>query len=90
MARLEATVHGLVQGVLFRYHAQLRARELGLTGCIENRADGSVRAIAEGDRESLERLLQWLHEGPNLAIVSHVESYWGEPTHSFTGFEILR
>lgn len=90
MPRLEAIVHGLVQGVLFRHHTRLRAQELGLTGCVENRADGAVSIIAEGDRESLKQLLQWLHEGPQPAMVNRVESSWGEPTHSFTKFEILR
>ncbi len=88
--RLEAHVHGLVQGVLFRHHTQLRAQKLGLTGCIENRPDGSVCVIAEGDNESLKQLLQWLHEGPELAIVNRVESCWGKPTDSFTRFEISR
>ena len=88
--RLEAQVHGLVQGVFFRHHARLRAQELCLTGSVENRPDGSVHVIAEGDNESLKLLLRWLREGPELAIVSRVESCWGKPTDSFTGFEILR
>ncbi len=88
--RLEAHVHGLVQGVFFRHQTRLRAQELCLTGCVENRPDGAVRVIAEGDNESLELLLQWLHEGPELATVSRVESCWSEPSDSFTGFEILR
>ncbi|MFC2105345.1 acylphosphatase [Candidatus Bipolaricaulota bacterium] len=88
--RLEAQVHGHVQGVFFRHHMRLRAQALKLTGCVENRPDGAVRVIAEGDHESLKLLLQWLHEGPELAMVSRVESCWSEPSDSFTGFDILR
>jgi len=88
--RLEAHVHGLVQGVFFRHHTRLQAQALNLSGSVENRPDGAVRVIAEGERDSLEQLLRWLHEGPELAMVSRVESCWGEPTDSFTGFEILR
>ncbi len=88
--RLEAHVHGLVQGVFFRHHMRLRAQALKLTGSIENHPDGTVHVIAEGERDSLELLLQWLHEGSELAMVSRVESCWGESTDSFTGFEILR
>ena len=89
-ARLEAHVHGLVQGVFFRHDTCLRAQALNLSGSVENRPDGAVRVIAEGERDSLEQLLQWLHEGSELAMVSRVESCWGESTDSFTGFEILR
>ena len=88
--RLEAHVHGLVQGVFFRHDTCLRAQALGLSGSIENRPDGTVHVIAEGERDSLELLLRWLHEGSELAMVSRVESCWREFTDSFTGFEILR
>jgi acylphosphatase len=90
MARLEAIVHGLVQGVFFRHHTQLQARELCLTGSVENCPDGAVRVIAEGKKESLERLCQWLHVGPELAVVACVDVQWDEPTGSLAGFRILR
>jgi len=90
MTRLEATAHGLVQGVFFRHFTRLRAQALGLSGTVENCPDGSVRVIAEGARGSLESLLQWLHEGPELAVVRRVESRWCQPTCSFEGFDILR
>ncbi len=88
--RLEAHDHGHVQGVFFRHHTRLRAQALKLTGSVKNRPDGTVHVIAEGERDSLELLLQWLHEGSELAMVSRVKSCWGESTDSFTGFEILR
>ena len=88
--RLEAHVYGLVHGVFFRHHTCLRAQALNLSGSVENRPDGTVRVIAEGERDSLEQLLQWLIEGPELAVVNRVDSYWGEPTDSFSGFGILR
>ena len=88
--RLEAHVHGLVQGVFFRHHTRLRAQALYLSGSVENRPDGTVRVIAEGEREPLEQLLQWLYEGPELAVVDRVDCYWSESTDSFSGFGILR
>ncbi|MBE0634799.1 acylphosphatase [Candidatus Bipolaricaulota bacterium] len=90
MIRLEAEVHGLVQGVFFRYSAQRQAQALGLTGHVENRPDGSVHVIAEGNRDALERLLQWLHKGPELANVTWVDASWSEPTDAFAGFTIRR
>ena len=90
MNQLEAHVHGLVQGVFFRYSTQCQAQLLGLVGWVENTPDGSVHVIAEGRREALEALLAWLHVGPELATVSRVEATWHEATHAFTGFAIRR
>ena len=88
--RLEAHVHGLVQGVFFRHSTRLTAQRLGITGSVSNQINGTVLVVAEGPRESLDALLEWLHRGPDLAVVDRVESCWSEPTDSFTGFDILR
>jgi len=88
--RLEAHVHGLVQGVFFRHHIQLRAQALNLSGSVENCPDGTVRVIAEGERKSLDQLLNWLCAGPELAVVDHVDSCWCDPSDSFSEFRILR
>ncbi|MDD4904019.1 MAG: acylphosphatase, partial [Candidatus Bipolaricaulis sp.] len=59
-ARLEARVHGRVQGVFFRQNTLTQARRLGLVGTVQNDPDGSVFVAAEGERLALERLLEWL------------------------------
>ena len=40
-------VRGIVQGVAFRHHTKVRARELGLAGWVRNLPDGSVEVTAE-------------------------------------------
>ena len=90
VTRLEAHVHGLVHGVFFRHHAQLRAQALNLSGSVENCPDGTVRVIAEGERESVEKLLLWLYQGPELACVERVDVEWGEFTGSYRNFRVLR
>jgi acylphosphatase len=90
MPRLEAIVHGLVQGVFFRHHTCHQAQSLGLAGTVENRPDGTVHVIAEGERESLEKLCQWLHVGPDLAVVERVDVLCNEPTGAWTDFRITR
>ena len=45
LASFMATVRGRVQGVFFRASVMRRARELGLTGYVRNRHDGSVEHV---------------------------------------------
>jgi acylphosphatase len=88
MARLQAIVHGRVQGVNFRYYTQQRARELGLTGYVRNVWDGTVEVVAEGRRPDVEELLAFLHTGPRAAFVTHVDTKWPAPIGDFDRFEV--
>lgn len=87
-ARLEATIHGRVQGVSFRYYTVRRARDLGLSGYVRNKADGTVEVRAEGARRDLEELLSFLRVGPRAAVVTDVDVSWPEPADGFDGFEV--
>ena len=88
-ACLHAMVHGLVQGVNFRYFVLRHARDLELTGYVLNLyPEGSVEVRAEGRREQLERLLSLLEEGPRGAHVKRVEADWSEYTGAYSRFEV--
>ena len=86
--RLSAVAHGRVQGVGFRYHTRRRAVELGLTGSVRNRWDGSVEVMAEGPRHKLEELLAFLREGPPSAFVTEVEVQWSAASYGHATFEV--
>ncbi len=86
--RLQAIVHGHVQGVNFRYYTQLRARELGVKGYVRNKWDGTVEVVAEGERAAVEQLLEFLKVGPRAAQVQRVDSQWQDPTGQFAYFEV--
>ena len=86
--RLEAVVHGRVQGVSFRFYTQRRAVELGLTGYVRNRWDGTVQVIAEGQQAELEDLLAFLRVGPRAALVTEVSLRWTAPSSEFERFEV--
>ncbi len=89
LARVHVIVRGLVQGVGFRYFAIEAARRLELTGWVRNNRDGSVEAVAEGSRPSLERWLDAMRRGPRGARVADVDTAWGAATGEFAGF-VLR
>lgn len=72
-AARRVSVRGRVQGVWFRASTADRATALGLRGCAENCADGSVLVHAAGPAAALEALIAWLHVGPPMARVDAVE-----------------
>ena len=49
-----------------------RRKSGGITGYAVNLADGSVEVLACGDREVLDRLANWLQQGPPMARVTSV------------------
>jgi len=71
---LRFRVTGRVQHVWFRGWAQQTARNLGLAGWVRNEPDGSVRGVAQGSTEALERFRLALYEGPPSALVGTVEA----------------
>ena len=87
-ARLQAVVHGDVQGVGFRYWTRRRASELGLTGYVRNKWNGSVEVVAEGRRSSLQRLLDLLGQGPQSSWVRKVCAQWRLEVGRFRSFRV--
>jgi acylphosphatase len=70
--RLE--MRGRVQGVGFRYAMQREAQRLGVRGWVRNRRDGSVEALAHGEAQAVERLIEWARRGPPAAHVAELHS----------------
>jgi acylphosphatase len=66
-------VSGRVQGVGYRFHTHERATALGLSGWVRNLPDGRVEALIQGPPEAISAMLEWFHDGPRSASVSHVE-----------------
>jgi len=88
MHLVHVVIRGRVQGVGFRYFAAREARRLEVSGVVRNLADGAVEVEAEGERATLERLLEALHTGPRAARVASVDVHWSEGTARHRGFEI--
>ncbi len=80
-------IYGSVQGVGFRYYAHRKAYELGISGYVMNRPDGSVYVEAESEENNLELFIRWCEEGPPWARVSKVEKQF-VPGFGFEGFQI--
>lgn len=81
-------VHGRVQGVFFRASTQEKAHEVGVKGYVKNEPDGTVYIEAEGPPESLDRFVEWCHEGPPAAKVDKVDKEEAEEPGNFQRFEV--
>jgi acylphosphatase len=88
MPRLHLRVRGKVQGVFFRTSATEQARNLGLTGWIRNRFDGSIEVLAEGSPESISIMRSWCSHGPPGANVRNVEETKATATGEFVEFRV--
>lgn len=87
--RLDATIHGTVQGVGFRAFTRRTARSLrSVTGWVRNQPDGTVKLIAEGPADQLDELLESVGEGPRRARVQRIEKEFTEPRGEFDRFEV--
>jgi len=88
MAQIKAIVSGEVQGVGFRYSALREARAIGLSGYAKNCPDGTVEVVAQGSKEQLEQLVEWLKKGSHFASVKSVHVEWQPKGKKFEGFAI--
>jgi acylphosphatase len=85
--RRRVVVRGYVQGVFFRDSVRRLAERHGVAGWIENRRDGAVEAVFEGERETVERLVEFCRRGPRGARVDRVEVSKEEPAGE-AGFSV--
>ena len=82
---------GIVQGVGFRAHVEYAARQIGgLTGWVRNVGYDTVEAIAEGEREKVERFIEWMKEGPRMSRVDESRVEWEDVTGEFREFGVRR
>ena len=89
--RLTVTVSGHVQGVGFRWSTMALAQTMKLVGVAENLPNGDVLVIAEGERDSCQKVLDWLRgSGPRIVRrpgrVESVDVRWGPAHGGFRSF----
>ncbi len=82
-------VFGLVQGVFYRVSTRQMARDLGLTGWVRNRSDGSVEAHFQGPSAAVEAAVAWCQSGPPGARVDHARTETVPVEDRWTDFSVV-
>jgi acylphosphatase len=89
-ARAVVVFKGTVQGVFFRANTLDFARESGLTGWVRNERDRSVKAVFEGERAHIERVIsECINEQP-MAKVDDCDVKWEPWSGEFKEFRITK
>ena len=88
MHQAHLTISGYVQGVFYRASCQDVAVKYGLNGWVKNLPSGEVEVLVQGEKEKIDKLIEWCKKGPPNADVSGVEVQWEEVTEVFNGFGV--
>ena len=83
-------VSGRVQGVCFRAATREIAARWGVCGFVRNLPDGRVEAVLQGDRETVEKIVAFMREGPPGAYVEAADVEWRSPSEAWNGFIVRR
>lgn len=81
-------VSGYVQGVGYRWSVMKRAPLYHLTGYVKNLHNGDVEVWAEGEKQNIEELIEFLKVGPRSAEVTGVKVKWDEATGYYHNFDV--
>lgn len=87
MQRLTAYVSGRVQRVGYRAKVVSLANSLGLTGLVQNRPDGRVLVIAEGEKEVVEKFASAIGIKNALINVEKVDASYTHASGEFSAFK---
>lgn len=79
-------ITGRVQGVGFRMYMVRKGRELGLTGWVRNRLDGSLEAEVQGAPAAVDAMIAAARRGPAGSVVTEVKV--SDASGQYQGFEI--
>lgn len=72
MVHYALVLSGNVQGVSFRIQTKQKAEQLGITGWVRNKPNGTVMIEAHGDERHMRIFLAWCRKGPIGATVDRV------------------
>ena len=88
MKRANIIAKGKVQKVGYRDFVQDNARELGITGYVENLEDGNVKVVCEGKEAEINEFIKGIEVKKAFIDVVETSVEYEEPTGEFKVFKI--
>jgi len=88
LTKVDATVHGEVQRVGYRYIVQDTARRLGVKGHVQNMPDGTVKITAEAPEDVIQIFIEALRVKEPPVNVESIQVTYSKPTGEFQFFTI--
>ncbi len=82
-------IHGLVQGVGFRYFVYKEALSRNLKGYVKNLIDGAVECEIESDLKTSDEFKEVLFKGSSRSYVTKIEILTEKCNSRYQSFEIL-
>ena len=91
LVRAHIWVKGRVQGVGFRAYVEYSAKQIGgITGWVRNVGYDTVEAVAEGQRDQVERFIETMKQGPRMSRVDESKMEWETPNGEYNEFGVKR
>ena len=91
LVRVHIWVKGRVQGVGFRAYVEYSAKQIGgITGWVRNVGYDTVEAVAEGQRDQVERFIETMKQGPRMSRVDESKMEWETPNGEYNEFGVKR
>jgi acylphosphatase len=87
-ARAHVFVSGRVQGVFFRSQTKHNADRHDVKGWVRNLPDGRLEAVFEGEKETVQTLIDFCKHGPSGARVTNIDLMWETYTGTLDKFKI--
>ncbi len=86
--RMRILLEGRLQGSNFRLHTEQEARKLGVDGFVRTLSDGRIEIDVQGEREKVEKLLEWCQQEPYGSQIRTLMYRIDEPTLRGSGFTV--
>ena len=86
--RAHVFVSGRVQGVFFRSETRYEAKRRNVAGWVRNTSDGRVEAVFEGEKEDVEKVIDFCRRGPSGARVMKIDVRWEDYLGEFKDFKV--
>ncbi len=87
MIRLTAYVSGRVQRAGYRAKVVSMAKDMGLVGLVQNRPDGQVLVIAEGEQKDLEKFASALRIKNAIINVENISAEYSRGSGQYSSFK---